>query len=174
LEPLKGKLAGFHSIEIIKPGANELTFKAKNEGGTAGFIADAAFDQNGELFAFNADMERDLGSPWYRPTRVNHVVSGLGASWRSGTGKRLDHYPESLPVTADIGPGSPTGKESTAPVKALPITVEAELRQDFEKLHDSRTGPGVIAKAFPTSPPPDRLSPSSSPTCNSPPPPASP
>jgi len=102
------------------------------------------------------------------------MVSGLEASWRPGTGKRPDHYPDSLPATADIGPGSPTGKKSTAPVKALPITVEAKLRQDLEKLHDSGTGPRVIAKAFPTSPPPDRLSPSSSPTCNSPPPPASP
>lgn len=70
---------------------------------------DAAFDQNGELFTFDADMEWDLGSPWYRPTRVYHSVSGLDAGWRSGTGKWPDHYPDSLPPTADIGPGSPTG-----------------------------------------------------------------
>jgi putative heme-binding domain-containing protein len=70
---------------------------------------DAAFDQNGELFAFDADMEWDLGSPWYRPTRVYHAVSGLDAGWRSGTGKWPSHYPDTLPATADIGPGSPTG-----------------------------------------------------------------
>lgn len=70
---------------------------------------DAAFDQNGELFTFDADMEWDLGSPWYRPTRVNHVVSGLDAGWRSGTGKWPNHYPDTLPPVADIGPGSPTG-----------------------------------------------------------------
>lgn len=70
---------------------------------------DAAFNQNGELFAYDADMEWDLGSPWYRPTRVYHSVSGLDAGWRSGTGKWPDHYPDTLPATADIGPGSPTG-----------------------------------------------------------------
>lgn len=70
---------------------------------------DAAFDQNGELFTFDADMEWDVGSPWYRPTRVYHAVSGLDAGWRSGTGKWPDHYPDTLPATADIGPGSPTG-----------------------------------------------------------------
>ena len=70
---------------------------------------DAAFDQNGELFAYDADMEWDLGSPWYRPTRVYHSVSGLDAGWRSGTGKWPNHYPDTLPPAADIGPGSPTG-----------------------------------------------------------------
>ncbi|CAN5375690.1 DUF1080 domain-containing protein [soil metagenome] len=70
---------------------------------------DAAFDQNGELFTFDADMEWDMGSPWYRPTRVYHAVSGLDAGWRSGTGKWPIHYPDSLPPVADIGPGSPTG-----------------------------------------------------------------
>lgn len=70
---------------------------------------DAAFDQNGELFTYDADMEWDLGSPWYRPTRVYHAVSGLDAGWRSGTGKWPNHYPDTLPPAADIGPGSPTG-----------------------------------------------------------------
>lgn len=70
---------------------------------------DAAFDQNGELFTYDADMEWDLGSPWYRPTRVYHSVSGLDAGWRSGTGKWPNHYPDTLPPAADIGPGSPTG-----------------------------------------------------------------
>jgi putative heme-binding domain-containing protein len=70
---------------------------------------DAAFDQNGELFTYDADMEWDLGSPWYRPTRVYHSVSGLDAGWRSGTGKWPAHYPDTLPPTADIGPASPTG-----------------------------------------------------------------
>jgi putative heme-binding domain-containing protein len=70
---------------------------------------DAAFNLDGELFAFDADMEYDIGAPWYRPTRVNHVVSGVDWGWRHGTGKWPDYYTDTLPATIDIGPGSPTG-----------------------------------------------------------------
>ena len=70
---------------------------------------DITFDLGGELFTYDADMEWDIGSPWYRPTRVNHCVSGADYGWRSGSGKWPDYYPDSLPTTLDIGPGSPTG-----------------------------------------------------------------
>ncbi len=70
---------------------------------------DLAFDRNGELFAYDADMEMDVGSPWYRPTRVCHVVSGGEFGWRYGTGKWPAYYPDSLPAVVDIGLGSPTG-----------------------------------------------------------------
>ncbi len=70
---------------------------------------DAAFNQHGELFTYDADMEWDLNTPWYRPTRVNHVVSGAEFGWRNGSGKWPPYYPDSLPATIDIGPGSPTG-----------------------------------------------------------------
>ena len=70
---------------------------------------DFAFDMNGELFAYDADMEWDIGSPWYRPTRINHCVSGGDYGWRSGAGKWPTFYPDSLPASVDIGPGSPTG-----------------------------------------------------------------
>ena len=70
---------------------------------------DIALNRDGELFTFDADMEWDIGTPWYRPTRVNHVVSGSEFGWRSGTGKWPAYYPDSLPAVVDIGPGSPTG-----------------------------------------------------------------
>ncbi len=70
---------------------------------------DVALNRHGEMFTFDSDMEWDLGSPWYRPTRVCHVVSGSEFGWRSGTGKWPAHYPDSLPATVDIGPASPTG-----------------------------------------------------------------
>ena len=70
---------------------------------------DIAFSANGELFTFDADMEWDIGLPWYRPTRVCHAVSGSEFGWRSGTGKWPNYYPDSLPAVVDIGPGSPTG-----------------------------------------------------------------
>jgi glucose/arabinose dehydrogenase len=70
---------------------------------------DFAFNADGELFVYDADMEWDFGTPWYRPTRVNHATSGSELGWRSGTGKWPAAYPDSLPPLVDIGPGSPVG-----------------------------------------------------------------
>lgn len=70
---------------------------------------DIAFNPVGELFTYDADMEWDVGTPWYRPTRVNHVISGGEFGWRNGTGKWPAYYPDSFGAAVDIGPGSPTG-----------------------------------------------------------------
>ncbi len=70
---------------------------------------DIAFNPDGDLFTYDADMEWDFGSPWYRPTRVCHATSGSEFGWRSGTGKWPTYYEDSLPPTIEIGPGSPTG-----------------------------------------------------------------
>ena len=70
---------------------------------------DMDFNAEGELFAYDADMEWDMGSPWYRPTRLCHAVSGSEFGWRSGTGKWPTWYADSLPQVVDIGPGSPVG-----------------------------------------------------------------
>lgn len=72
---------------------------------------DMDFNADGELFAYDADMEWDMGSPWYRPTRVVHATSGSEFGWRSGTGKWPTYYVDSLPQLVDIGPGSPVGAE---------------------------------------------------------------
>ena len=70
---------------------------------------DMDFSPEGELFAYDADMEWDLGSPWYRPTRLCHATGGSEFGWRSGTGKWPTWYADSLPPVVDIGPGSPVG-----------------------------------------------------------------
>ena len=72
---------------------------------------DMAFNAQGDLFTYDADMEWDVGSPWYRPTRINHVTAGAEFGWRSGTGKWPEYYPDSVGSVVDIGPGSPTGIE---------------------------------------------------------------
>ncbi len=72
---------------------------------------DFAFNPEGEMFVYDADMEWDFGMPWYRPTRVNHATSGSELGWRSGTGKWPAYYVDSLPAMVDIGPGSPVGVE---------------------------------------------------------------
>ena len=72
---------------------------------------DMDFSPEGELFAYDADMEWDMGSSWYRPTRICHAVSGSEFGWRSGTGKWPTWNVDSLPEVVDIGPGSPVGVE---------------------------------------------------------------
>jgi putative heme-binding domain-containing protein len=70
---------------------------------------DAAFNHQGELFTYDADMEWDMNTPWYRPTRVCLVTSGSEFGWRNGAGKWPVYYPDSLPAVVNVGPGSPTG-----------------------------------------------------------------
>ena len=70
---------------------------------------DAAFNRDGELFTYDADMEWDMNLPWYRPTRVCHAVPGSEFGWRGGTGKMYEYHPDNLPPVVNVGPGSPTG-----------------------------------------------------------------
>ncbi|MBP7140527.1 MAG: c-type cytochrome [Opitutaceae bacterium] len=72
-------------------------------------VFDAALNREGDLFTFDADMEYDFNTSWYRPTRINHVVSGAEFGWRNGAGKRPEFYEDNLPAVIDIGPGSPAG-----------------------------------------------------------------
>jgi putative heme-binding domain-containing protein len=70
---------------------------------------DAAYNRDGDLFSYDADMEWDFNTPWYRPTRVCFVPGGAEFGWRNGAGKYPAYYADSLPGVDDIGPGSPTG-----------------------------------------------------------------
>lgn len=70
---------------------------------------DLAFNAEGDLFTFDADMEWDMGVAWYRPTRVNHVVSGAEFGWRTGSAKWPDDWFDSLGSVVDVGASSPTG-----------------------------------------------------------------
>ncbi len=70
---------------------------------------DLAFNKDGELFTYDADMEWDIGMPWYRPTRVCHVTSGSEYGWRTGSGKWPEYYPDNLPAVVNLEQGCPTG-----------------------------------------------------------------
>ncbi|HEX4144769.1 MAG TPA: c-type cytochrome [Pirellulales bacterium] len=80
---------------------------------TVGFrnAYDMAMNADGELMTYDADMEWDIGTPWYRPTRILHAVAGADFGWRSGTGKWPAYRVDSLPAAVDVGPGSPVGVE---------------------------------------------------------------
>ena len=240
--------ANGHAKGVLAPGGH--ICKTDPEGKTVELYTygfrnqyDLAFDANGELFTFDSDMEWDIGAPWYRPTRVAHCTSGGDHGWRSGSGKWPVYYPDNLPPTLDVGPGSPTGvvfgsgakfparyqrafyacdwtygtmyaihltpdgasfkavkeefvagkplplsdviinpvdgamyfliggrktqsalyrvtytgAESTAAAPALPITPEAQLRRELERLHEEGTGPEAVEKAWPFLSHADRL-----------------
>jgi putative heme-binding domain-containing protein len=70
-----------------------------------------AFNTDGEMFTYDADAEFDMGAPWYRPTRVNHLTLGSDFGWRAVTGRWPPYYadhPDNCPGSLDIGRGSPT------------------------------------------------------------------
>ena len=103
-----------HNRGVLAPGG--IIYRVDPEGKTfeayaSGFrnIFDAAVNRDGELFTFDADMEYDFNTPWYRPTRICHVTSGAEFGWRNGAGKRPAFYADNLPGVLDVGPGSPTG-----------------------------------------------------------------
>jgi len=69
---------------------------------------DIAFNDAGDLFAYDSDMEYDFGMPWYRPTRLCHVTSGSEFGWRTGTTPWSPAFPDNLPAVLNVGQGSPT------------------------------------------------------------------
>lgn len=70
---------------------------------------DLAINREGELFTYDSDLEFDIGSPWYRPTRVNHVTSASEFGSRPGSAKWPEYFADSNGAVINIGPGSPTG-----------------------------------------------------------------
>lgn len=103
-----------HARKIRSPGG--LIYSVDREGKDWQVIAagfrnsyDIAFNRHGALFTYDSDMEWDIGMPWYRPTRLYHVVPGGEYGWRTGSSKWPDIYPDSLPAAIDCGRGSPCG-----------------------------------------------------------------
>lgn len=70
-----------------------------------------AIHPNGDVFTFDADNEYDLGSPWYRPTRILQLRSGADFGWRLAQDRWPPEFPDhpgnALPVI-DVGRASPT------------------------------------------------------------------
>lgn len=67
-----------------------------------------AVDPRGELFTFDSDTEFEINLPWYRPTRVLHLVSGADYGWRRGIFKVPETAPDGWPALLPLGLGSPT------------------------------------------------------------------
>ena len=67
-----------------------------------------AFNDVGELFTYEADAEAHTGLPWYRPTRILHLMPGVDYGWRESGTPWPGYWPDSMPPIAKIGRGSPT------------------------------------------------------------------
>ena len=70
---------------------------------------DLAFNRRGDLFTFDSDMEWDLGAPWYRPTRICHLVRGGEFGWRDDAAIWPEYFEDSVAPVVNVGPSSPTG-----------------------------------------------------------------
>ena len=73
---------------------------------------DIDFNRDGELFTYDADMEWDIGLPWYRTPRFIHLVSGGEYGWRGGSAKWPIDAADSFPAVLEMDAGSPTGVAS--------------------------------------------------------------
>lgn len=108
---------GGHAVGIKAPGGTIIRTDADGTGVqvVAGGLRnpyDIAFNREGELFTHDADMESDLGTVWYRPTRLAHIIPGGEYGWRSGWSTWPEYFVDSLPAALDTGHGSPTGMVS--------------------------------------------------------------
>lgn len=128
----------------------------KHEIHTIGFRNhyDLAMNPHGDLFTYDSDMEWDMGSPWYVPTRICHVVSGGDYGWRSGSGRWPAYYEDSLPPVVDIGPGSPTGMIAGTGAKFPPRYQKAIFALDWTfgtiyAIHLEPQGSSYTGKAEP-------------------------
>jgi putative membrane-bound dehydrogenase-like protein len=70
---------------------------------------DFTFNDQGDLFTYDSDDERDVSLPWYRPTRVFQLLPGADCGWVSRSWKRPNYFLDMPPVLGSFGRGSPTG-----------------------------------------------------------------
>jgi putative heme-binding domain-containing protein len=100
--PIQSPRAGF--LMRISPDFNTKEVVAH------GFRNAYAFDFNhqDEIFVFDSDDEREVGLPWYRPTRLFQIQPGDDAGWVNDGWKRPSHdFDMPLEIGA-AGRGSPT------------------------------------------------------------------
>ena len=70
---------------------------------------DFDFNGLGDVFTFDSDGERDISLPWYRPTRVFHLLPAADCGWITRSWKRSAADLDMPPVLGAFGRGSPTG-----------------------------------------------------------------
>ena len=130
-EPVAGPMSNMYEGDLLRPRYEDprgyaegvkvpggVLFRADAAGRHTELVAaglrnaqDFAFSPSGEVFALDSEMPWDQGAPWYRPSRVLHLVQGADFGWRSGWAKWPGYFLDTLPATLNVGPGSPSGVE---------------------------------------------------------------
>lgn len=78
---------------------------------------DFDFSNDGSIFVFDSDGERDISLPWYCPTRVFRIRAGDDAGWVSAGWKRPGYFFDMPTLIDSLGRGSPTGVKFGKPKK---------------------------------------------------------
>ena len=105
---------GGHAIGVKAPGGTVIRTNMAGDlvevvcGGVRNAY-DFVFDQYGELFLHDSDLETNVGMAWYRPTRIYHVPHGAELGWRSGWSKFPNYFADVTPPVIETGRGSPSG-----------------------------------------------------------------
>jgi len=105
---------GGHAVGVKAPGGTIVRVsvdgtKIERVCGGVRNAYDMVFDQYGELFIHDSDMESNLGMPWYLPTRVYHASTGADFGWRSGWANYPGNFADVVPPILNTGRGSPSG-----------------------------------------------------------------
>lgn len=122
--------SGNGSSEVGEDGGGEWRIHARGLRNPYGID----FHPDGEAFTYEADNEGDVGLPFYRPTRINHLVSGGNYGWHQDRGNTRSlpvHAPDTLPTTFDVGRGSPTAVKFATGSGFPPRFREALLALDW-------------------------------------------
>ncbi|MBO0952809.1 c-type cytochrome [Fibrella forsythiae] len=103
-----------HAVDRMAPGGwiAKIDPEGKNwefVGGGFRNTFDFAFNDAGDIFGYDSDMEWDFGLPWYKPTRICHITSGADFGWRTSATNWSPTFADCLPATLNMGQGSPTG-----------------------------------------------------------------
>ena len=98
---------------------------------------------HGDLFTYDADMEWDFNTPWYRPTRVCHVASGSEFGWRNGAGKWPAYYPTTCRPSSTSAPARRPAslrlwREVPGEISGRLVHLRLELRQALRRSSDAR------------------------------------
>ncbi|NOT30541.1 MAG: DUF1080 domain-containing protein, partial [Planctomycetes bacterium] len=114
--PLASQRVELTEFELAQQGATGWVARTDRDGKEWELVAvglrnayDLAFDRLGQLYAFDSDMEWDLGLPWYVPTRIVQVVERGDYGFRLGSARWPTWLPDSIPAVVDVGRSSPTG-----------------------------------------------------------------
>lgn len=114
-----------------------------------------AVHPTGDPFTFDADNEFDMGTPWYRPTRIVHLVDGGDTGYREAGGvwpPRFHDQPDNTPPVLDIGRSSPTSVMFGGSLAFPPVYRRALFALDWTygrvlAIHLSPRGAGWRANA---------------------------